>query len=667
MIGRSSPAVLLAATMLGAAVPAAAGPRAEERAWEAVQKAQDKRDDANILQRALAFLESFPDSPQAAAAHCAAADAAVSLKRWDPALPHARACVRSAHEGDRERHRLVLGLALAHSSALDEAAEELSGLGVSLSNEGFAATALRELASVELQAGHPADSLAALSTLIERGLFVARDDLLVARRAAQPLGEDGLEVLSSDSAQPLLAGLAGYLLLEQRGQLIDSDATEAARRDFAARFPEHPLLQYVARGEEFAAESEEVEPHKIGVLLPTSGKYTIPGQMTRDGIELALEQAESMGLPDLELIYVDSAGDPEQAVAGLRSLVQDHKVIAVLGPIISAEAERITEAIDGLRVPTVMMVQNPDLNERSPFLYNTWITPEEQVDAVATYAINHMGLERLAILYPAKRSGARMADLFWARAQELGAQVTAVEGYPPASTDFREIANRLKGTWYAEHEEGDLDLQLPFLPERSKPQLAVEGELVPGADFQAIFVPDNYLRIALMTGSLLSADINLGSHLPEEDFPPVTLLAGAAANHPDLVTKAERYSEGTVLVDGFFADGTDPTVESFETAFEARFERPPSVLEATAWDATTYLMQLLADGATTRAALRQRLDVGSPQRSVTGALHFDSNGTLHHRMLTLQVIKGAIKQIWPQLPAELPPTEGAEGEAPAEP
>jgi branched-chain amino acid transport system substrate-binding protein len=132
----------------------------------------------------------------------------------------------------------------------------------------------------------------------------------------------------------------------------------------------------------------------------------------------------------------------------------------------------------------------------------------------------------------------------------------------------------------------------------------------------------------------------------------VTLLGGAALNHPDLISKGGKVTEGTVLVDGFFLGSPDPEVQRFVAAYRAAHGADPSILEAIAYDSALFVAQILDGGADSRREMRRALRLSTPARTVTNARGFDPQGEMRHEMLTLMVHGGAIVQVWPPPPAE---------------
>ncbi len=657
---------ILAVACLALALLGAQGNPKEARAWKAVESAADSGDAERTLSRALDYLEEFSDEENGPQARLLAGRAAFRLERWPLARRQLDGYLKAGGRDDVDgvQHRVAICLSREGNKAA--AVPALRNTARRDADPDRAAVAARELIDLHVFDGEWKQALEAQELLLERDRFAVPDDLDTSRRAIDKLGEGALDALEEHLRGTPVGGVLALLQLQRDKQLLETADTEAARRQFARRYHQHPLLSQVPGAEDWAAEPEDTDARAIGVLLPTTGKFGPPGQLALRGVEQALALAESLELTDLRIVVADTGGDVEQATAALRRLAEEDKVIAVVGPIISAEGEVLNDVAEELGVPLLMMVQQPGLALGRSHVFNTWVTAEEQVDALVEQAVTRLGIQNFAIAYPAKQGGARMADRFWTQVEAQGARVSAVESYDPGATDFRETARRLKGTHYKASPPGDVDIKLAFLPDRSKPQIASpQLELTPGVDFQAIFVPDSYKRATMLAPGFLFEEINLGGHLPEEDFPPVTLMGGSAFNHPDLVARGGKYVNGTTLVDGLFLEGKDPVVQRFRKNYRARHSADPSLLEATAYDATRFVMQLLAEGVVTRRELIERLHLAAPSESVTGALGFSSGGEMRHEMRVLQVDrkKEAIVQVWPPeaaaTPAEAPPPKEA--------
>jgi ABC-type branched-subunit amino acid transport system substrate-binding protein len=639
----------LALAMLGA------GPnRKEERTWTQLRDAVADEHHERVLKLAATLIDQFPGSDYRLDAYRMSGISSFGLEQWRDARAHFETYLQLGGRQNLAQLQYFIALCLAREGRLDAAPAALRNVAVNDDDPDRSSEAARELVQLRLFEGKGLAALEAQGLLLERDVFRASEDLEQSRRAASGLSDEQLEELERGHQRDSVAGLAGFLLLERKHALLDTPESDPLRMSFARAHPAHFLLPEVPGAVEWA-ESLEGGGRKIGVLLPLSGRYAAVGELAQRGIELSLARAESLGWPKIELVTVDTQGDPEVAAEALRKLTIEEHVVAVLGPLLSSEGERLAELADTLGVPLMMMVQRPGLTNERNNVFNTWITAEEQVDALVEHAVHRMMLRRFAIAYPAKESSARLVARFLERAEQQGATVAAIESYEPAATDFRETARRIKGSFYMETPPGEADLILPFLEGLSKPQLVEpQVELVPGIDFEAVFVPDNYKRVSMLAPGFLFEEINLGSHLPAEEYPPVVLMGGAALNHPDLISRGGKYTEGTLLVDGFFRGSSEPAVREFALAYKAAYAKEPSIIEATAYDAALLAQQLLSDNeGLSRREFRRRLRISTPLETVTGARGIGSNGEMRHEMLCLMVRKGSIVQAWP-VPPEAP-------------
>lgn len=625
--------------------------RLEERTWRQVEAAADGAPD-RALDKAEEYLREFPDGPHRLDARQIAGRAAMELELWTACRRHLDSYLADGGRAQLEDVAWRVAICLAREGRVEDAAPALRNVAAHDEDDERARSAARELVALHLFSGDWPRALVAQGLLLGRGLFDLQVDLIDSRKAAEQLGDGMLEVMESSEQDPLVAGLVAFVRLERGGQLIESAETRDSRRRFADLYPDHPLISEVPEAADWAAEPEDTDARAIGVLLPTSGRYAAPGQQALRGVELAIQRVrddESLDLADLRLVHIDTAGDPEAAVAGLKRLVEVERVIAVIGPIISAEADAVAAEADAIGVPILMMTHKAGLAESSHNLFNTLVSVDEQVDALVDHAFDRLEIQTFAIAYPDRETGGRMAAHFWDRVSERGGKVAAVESYPSGSTDYRETARRVLGRHYLRNAPAEADRILPWLGDRERPHLSdPQVELEPGIDFQAVFVPDNYKVGAMLAPGFLYEQINLGGTLSESRGLSVQLLGPAAFNHSDLVERGGRYTEGTVFVDGFFAENLDPSVQDFVLHYRRAYDATPTTLEATAYDTTRFVLQLLLEGVQTRREMRTRLQNAAPVRSVVGAMGFSSEREMRHDLLVLRVHKGEIEQVWPE-------------------
>lgn len=93
---------------------------------------------------------------------------------------------------------------------------------------------------------------------------------------------------------------------------------------------------------------------KVGVLQPLSGGLESLGQQGVQGTQLAVEEANEAGGVlgrKLELVIADDKTDPKTAVERTRELIQRDNVIAIFGPVTSANRDAIAPTVERFKTP----------------------------------------------------------------------------------------------------------------------------------------------------------------------------------------------------------------------------------------------------------------------------------------------------------------------------
>ena len=417
----------------------------------------------------------------------------------------------------------------------------------------------------------------------------------------------------------------------------------------------------------------QVEARSIGVLLPLSGKYQQYGNRSLAAIKLAFD-----GNSPFKLVVKNTAGDPIQTAAALEELVLKDHVIAVIGPLFSRSAHAAALKAEELSVPLLTLSHRDDLPEIGPYVFRTALTVRAQAEALATTAMDNLGLKRFAILHPRSSYGTDFAQGFWDAIDARKGEVRGIESYEHDETTFRNPVRKLVGRWYMlsrpeyAKQRGECKKK-KLSPHRERRCMEdAEKSLAPEVDFDAIVIPDSARNIGLIAPALAFEDIVL-THDSEKietiekstgrtGLRPVTLLGGSTWNTTQTLESCERYCERAVFVDGYFPDNPDPKVRSFAAAFREVTGVDPLLSEAQAYD-TAGLLKTVMSGQTTspsgqiqldRKGLRKLLADLPSYEGVTGSHRFDNQGDVIKALHTLTIRDRSI-QLWSP---EGPPTPG---------
>ncbi|MEZ4265149.1 MAG: penicillin-binding protein activator [Myxococcota bacterium] len=309
---------------------------------------------------------------------------------------------------------------------------------------------------------------------------------------------------------------------------------------------------------------DEVEPRRLGVVLPLSGQYQKLGEAALEGIQLGVAAT-----PGVKLVVRDSAGDATQAAAEAEKLVLDKHVVALLGPIGELESRAVAEVAARFRVPHVVLTSAPEAVEGLPTSHRIRLSTAELAAAVARYAVTDLGIQRVGILYPENATGSRSMAAFWDEIVRLGGEVRAVEGYEADQRDFKGPIQKLIGA--------------------GKPGSGT-------FDFDALFIPDDALSVKRLVPFLKYWDLAIRTS-PQmsgsKKRPAVQLLGSAGWNHVSVVDRGENLTENAIFADGFAHDPDEARSDGFARAFFGRYRRKPSSFHAEVHDATALLAQAI--------------------------------------------------------------------------
>jgi len=376
----------------------------------------------------------------------------------------------------------------------------------------------------------------------------------------------------------------------------------------------------------------------VGVLLPLSGSYMAFGQRALKGIELALGQFSSQSNnPPINIIVKDTQADPDKTLMAMEELQQE-QVAAILGPIVTSEIA--AREAQKMGIPIITFTQKDNIPEIGDKVFRNFITPKMQVQAIASFAVETLGLHRYAILYPDETYGITFMNLFWDELLQLGGKVVGVEAYQPPNTDFTDPIKKLIGLYYeipedlkpqngltGSRDEGDAAKPVEDKTRKAVAEKSQTEEPQPIVDFDAVFIPDSPGKAGLIVPQLAYFDIK-----------DVYLLGTNLWHSDSLIKIADQYVQGAIMPDGFFDESDSPIVQQFVRAFEETYQEKPDFIEAVVYDSAMMLFY-----AVSRPHVRYRNEIRDELLSldnfpgVTGATSFDANGEVRKKMHLLRI------------------------------
>jgi branched-chain amino acid transport system substrate-binding protein len=318
----------------------------------------------------------------------------------------------------------------------------------------------------------------------------------------------------------------------------------------------------------------------VAAALPLEGKQGRVGEAVLRGLALG---AGALGGPPAVTALVEDAATAAGATAAVDSAVAQ-QAVAVIGPIDSEAVDAAAVRAGERRIPLLTLSPRADERRTGEWVFHVMHSAEARARALARRA-HAAGARRFAILAPDSGYGRAVGAAFKAEVSRLGGTIALEVTYAADTRSFSATARQLTGTW------------------------------------QALFVPEQADRLELIAPALAAGGLvprPFGARKVTSGR-PIVLLSTAEGAGPDYVRDAGRHSLGALLAPGFLVDRGDPVIGPFVSRFEQGFGRPPSAIDAYAYDAALAVARIQAPS---RGELAKKLASGSVE-GVTGSMRFD--------------------------------------------
>ena len=335
----------------------------------------------------------------------------------------------------------------------------------------------------------------------------------------------------------------------------------------------------------------------VGAYLPLSGAGSTFGSDARDGIELALLQANAAGGvkgKKIRVLYEDDKSTPAEATNKVRQLIDRDGVLAVLGEIASSRSMAGGLVANTKRVPMVTPSSTgAEVTKGREWVFRTCFTDAQQGDVAARYLHDTLKKTKVGLLYVAQDDySAGLAQSFKDSFTKLGGLIVVEKSYPAKETTFTR-----------------------FL------------EVFKAASPEAIFVPtysNDMVQIARQAK---------GAGIPGSLF-----FGGDAWDTDDLVRGAGAELEGAHFTSHYAPDVPWEGARAFQKSFKERLGHDPSTVAAQGYDAARLLFDAMGRATElTPEAIKVALAATKDFAGATGTLTIDKNNDATKPTVVVQV------------------------------
>lgn len=319
-------------------------------------------------------------------------------------------------------------------------------------------------------------------------------------------------------------------------------------------------------------------PVFVGVSGPLTGPNAQYGAQWKASFDLAIAEIKAAGGPAITYLFEDSQSDPRQSVAIAQKFVNDPRIVMEIGDFSSTASMAASPIYQrGRLVQFGMTNSHPDFTKGGDYMWSSSISQAEEQPNLAAYAIDGLGLKKLAVLHLNTDWGTTSRTLFVQAAKDKGAEIVATEGFLPGERDFRSTLVRIRD-----------------------------------AGPTGIILEAYYADAAVIARQVRE----LGLKQP--------IAAVGSVYSPKLIELGGDAVNGIYTQANFFPDDPRPEVQTFVQAFTAKFGRQPDGFNATAYDTMNLFAALVQQFGATREGIHTGLaKIRDVPSVVYGRMTFD--------------------------------------------
>ena len=181
------------------------------------------------------------------------------------------------------------------------------------------------------------------------------------------------------------------------------------------------------------------DPIRIGFLAPLSGIFAQAGKDMLDGLRMGLEAGGGqVAGRKIELIEEDDEGNPATAQAKYRKLVQQDKVHALTGVLLSNIGYALVPPIERDELPSLYLTTPDELTKRKPpkWILRSNFAASQPMHALGDHAARVLKYKRVAVLAMDNNFGHECAGGFQRVFEDAGGRVVQKTWVPLNAMDF---------------------------------------------------------------------------------------------------------------------------------------------------------------------------------------------------------------------------------------
>lgn len=324
---------------------------------------------------------------------------------------------------------------------------------------------------------------------------------------------------------------------------------------------------------------------KIGGLAPLTGDVKQYGEAVKEGVDLYVSQLNEAGGIDgkqVQVVWQDEKGDVTEAINAYNLLVENEKVVAIIGDVTSKPTLAVAEEAAKIGIPMITASATAyDVTTDRPNVFRSCFLDPFQATTMANFAKEELNAQKVAVIYDNGNDySVGLYEAFQAQVEANGMELVAAESSAETEVDFRALLTKIA--------QGEPD---------------------------ALYVAYYYTAAALVVQQATEMGM-------EVKFLGADGINGIEKSISDTAMLEEKF----YYSDHFASDATDEAVVSFKEAFQAKYDKEVySAFNATGYDAALVLCEAIKNAGSTDYAQVVEAMKKTDVTGVTGKLTFDEH------------------------------------------
>lgn len=298
-----------------------------------------------------------------------------------------------------------------------------------------------------------------------------------------------------------------------------------------------PAQKPAEKAPEKKEEAKEPDTIKIGHAVALTGDASMWGQSEANAVKMTVEKINAQGGvlgKKLQVIAYDTRADSVEAVNVAKRLIEQDKVVAIIGPAQSGVSIALASVAEPAKVPFIATTaSNPyvtidkNTNKVRQYAFRVCFIDPFQGTVAAQFAKDKLGAKTAAVLYDVGSDySSWLAQYFVEAFEKVGGKIVAKEAFRSGELDYRAMLGKIK---------------------RANPDV--------------IFIPTAQKEAALAAKQARDLGIK------------ATLLGGDNWGSPDIIQLGGKAIEGSYFVN--MAALEDPDIQGFIKEYKEKFGSDP--------------------------------------------------------------------------------------------